>query len=99
MTKARSRIAPAAGRLATLALALFATCAAVSARAAPAEGLLRVCADPMNMPFSNEKGEGFENKLAEMMAGELTLPVAYTGFPQATGFIRQSLAANLRSMP
>jgi len=53
MTKARLRIAPAAGRLATLALALFATCAAVSAHAAPTEGLLRVCADPMNMPFSN----------------------------------------------
>ena len=54
---------------------------------------LRVCADPANMPFSNEKGEGFENKLAEMVAGELKLPVAYTWFPQATGFIRQTLAA------
>jgi quinoprotein dehydrogenase-associated probable ABC transporter substrate-binding protein len=54
---------------------------------------LRVCADPANMPFSNDKGEGFENKIAEMVAGELKVPVEYTWFPQATGFIRQTLAA------
>jgi quinoprotein dehydrogenase-associated probable ABC transporter substrate-binding protein len=54
---------------------------------------LRVCADPANLPFSNDKGEGFENKLAEMVGGELKVPVEYTWFPQATGFIRQTLAA------
>ena len=54
---------------------------------------LRVCADPANMPFSNDKGDGFENKIAEMVAGELKVPVEYTWFPQATGFIRQTLAA------
>jgi quinoprotein dehydrogenase-associated probable ABC transporter substrate-binding protein len=52
---------------------------------------LRVCADPANMPFSNDKGEGFENKIAEIVAGELKVPVEYTWFPQATGFIRQTL--------
>lgn len=54
---------------------------------------LRVCADPANMPFSNEKGEGFENKLAELVGGVLKIPVTYTWFPQATGFIRNTLGA------
>jgi quinoprotein dehydrogenase-associated probable ABC transporter substrate-binding protein len=54
---------------------------------------LRVCADPANMPFSNDKGEGFENRIAEIVAAELKIPVEYTWFPQATGFIRQTLSA------
>jgi quinoprotein dehydrogenase-associated probable ABC transporter substrate-binding protein len=54
---------------------------------------LRVCADPANMPFSNDKGEGFENKIAELVAAEFKVPVEYTWFPQATGFIRQTLFA------
>jgi quinoprotein dehydrogenase-associated probable ABC transporter substrate-binding protein len=54
---------------------------------------LRVCADPANMPFSNEKGEGFENKIAEIVAAELKVPIEYIWFPQATGFIRQTLFA------
>jgi quinoprotein dehydrogenase-associated probable ABC transporter substrate-binding protein len=45
------------------------------------------------MPFSNEKGEGFENKIAEMVAAELRVPVEYVWFPQATGFIRNTLFA------
>jgi len=54
---------------------------------------LRVCSDPANLPFSNEKGEGFENKIADIVAAELKLPVEYTWFPQAIGFIRQTLFA------
>ncbi|MEM6933247.1 MAG: substrate-binding domain-containing protein [Pseudomonadota bacterium] len=54
----------------------------------------RVCADPSNLPFSNKAGEGYENKLAELIAGKLNLPVRYTWFPQATGFVRQTLRAN-----
>jgi quinoprotein dehydrogenase-associated probable ABC transporter substrate-binding protein len=54
---------------------------------------LRVCADPANLPFSNDKGEGFENKIAEIVAAEFKIPVEYTWFPQATGFIRQTLFA------
>ena len=54
---------------------------------------LRVCADPANMPFSNRRGEGFENKIAEVLAAELGVPVRYTWFPQATGFVRQTLRA------
>ncbi|MGD9785244.1 MAG: substrate-binding domain-containing protein [Hyphomicrobiaceae bacterium] len=55
--------------------------------------VLRVCSDPANLPFSNQKGEGFENKIAEIVAGELKVPVEYTWFPQATGFIRRTLFA------
>ncbi len=55
--------------------------------------VLRVCADPANMPFSNQKGEGFENKIAEVIADELKVPVEYTWFPQATGFVRNTLLA------
>jgi quinoprotein dehydrogenase-associated probable ABC transporter substrate-binding protein len=54
---------------------------------------LRVCADPANLPFSNDKGEGFENKIAELVAGELKVPLEYAWFPQATGFIRNTLFA------
>src|SRR5690348_16481396 len=45
--------------------------------------VLRVCADPSNMPFSNERGEGFENKLAELFAGKLDKKLAYTWYPQS----------------
>lgn len=52
---------------------------------------LRVCADPANMPFTNEKGEGFENKIADLLSQKLNLPLDYTWFPQATGFYRKTL--------
>lgn len=52
---------------------------------------LRVCADPANLPFSNKEEKGFENKIAELIAGELGVPVRYTWFPQSIGFIRQTL--------
>jgi quinoprotein dehydrogenase-associated probable ABC transporter substrate-binding protein len=55
--------------------------------------VLRVCADPANMPFSNTKHEGFENKIAEIIADELGVPVEYTWFPQAMGFVRSTLLA------
>src|ERR1700716_3834224 len=56
--------------------------------------VLRVCADPRNMPFSNEKGEGIENKLAELFAEKLQKKLDYTFFPQATGFVRMTLGAH-----
>ncbi|MGV8989579.1 MAG: substrate-binding domain-containing protein [Cypionkella sp.] len=54
----------------------------------------RVCADPANVPMSDDKSGGFENRIAELMAGELGLPVEYTWFPMATGFVRKTLQAN-----
>jgi quinoprotein dehydrogenase-associated probable ABC transporter substrate-binding protein len=56
--------------------------------------VLRVCADPRNLPFSNEKGEGFENKLAELFADKLQKKLDYVFFPQATGFVRMTLTAH-----
>ena len=56
---------------------------------------LKVCADPNNLPFSNQKGEGFENKIAELMGGELGLKVDYAWFPQVIGFVRNTLQAHL----
>ena len=56
--------------------------------------VLRVCADPRNLPLSNDKGEGFENKIAELLAARLQKRLAYTFFPQATGFFRMTLGAH-----
>ena len=56
--------------------------------------VLRVCADPRNLPFSSEKGEGFENKLAELFAEKLQKKLDYVFFPQATGFVRMTLGAH-----
>jgi quinoprotein dehydrogenase-associated probable ABC transporter substrate-binding protein len=82
-----------------LALAMAAgPVVAASAADAPKADLvnrkeLRVCSDPADMPFSNDKAEGFENKIADIIADELKLPVVYTWFPKALGFIRMTLAA------
>jgi hypothetical protein len=79
------------------ALAAVAACFGGPAMAQTADlvdrSQLRVCADPANVPFSNEKGEGFENKIAELLAKEMGVPVAYTWFPQAIGFVRNTLGA------
>ena len=54
---------------------------------------LRVCADPANKPLSAEDGSGFENRIAELLAANLGVPVQYTWFPQVIGFVRQTLTA------
>ncbi|MCG5487552.1 MAG: substrate-binding domain-containing protein [Sinorhizobium meliloti] len=54
----------------------------------------RVCADPANLPMSDRSGKGYENRIAELMASKLGLPVEYTWFPMATGFVRKTLQAN-----
>lgn len=56
--------------------------------------VLRVCADPRNLPFSNEKGEGYENKIAELLAKKLGKSLAYTYYPGATGFVRLTLMSH-----
>src|SRR5215469_257319 len=56
---------------------------------------LKVCADPNNLPFSDEKKEGFENKIAELIGAELGRPVDYAWFPQVIGFVRNTLQAHL----
>ncbi len=59
---------------------------------APAR-VLRVCADPNNLPFSNERREGFENRLAELVARDLGARLEYVWWAQRRGFIRNTLAA------
>jgi quinoprotein dehydrogenase-associated probable ABC transporter substrate-binding protein len=56
-----------------------------------ADGVLRVCADPNNMPLSNNKGEGYENKIASQMASDFGYRLEYTYFPQRIGFVRHTL--------
>ena len=56
--------------------------------------VFRACADPHDLPFSNEAGEGFENKIAKLFAQKLGKSVAYTFYPDATGFIRNTLNAH-----
>jgi mxaJ protein len=56
---------------------------------------LRVCADPNNLPFSNERGEGFENKLAELIAEELQAKLIYLWRAQRRGFLRETIKAGL----
>jgi mxaJ protein len=79
-------------------LAPIAACASVAAAltvASPQEatsaGFLRVCADPDNMPFSNDKGEGFENKLAELIAEKLGDQLDYSWFTESTGYVPNTM--------
>jgi quinoprotein dehydrogenase-associated probable ABC transporter substrate-binding protein len=54
---------------------------------------LQVCADPRNLPYSNEAHEGFENKIAELLAQRLGKGLAYVYYPNTTGFVRNTLNA------
>jgi quinoprotein dehydrogenase-associated probable ABC transporter substrate-binding protein len=54
---------------------------------------LRVCADPHDLPFSNEASEGFENKIATLLASKTGKPISYTYYPQVIGFVRNTLNA------
>ena len=56
---------------------------------------LRVCADPINLPYSNSRGEGFENALARLVARDLHRDLAYTWWPQRRGFVRNTLKAGV----
>lgn len=65
-------------------------CLAASAQAQDPTAL-RVCADPGNLPLSNDKREGYENKIAEALARDLKRPLEFTWFPQRMGFVRNTL--------
>jgi quinoprotein dehydrogenase-associated probable ABC transporter substrate-binding protein len=80
----RARLAAAA------ALAALATLVGAGP---PAEGTLRVCADPNNLPFSNRKAEGFENRIASVLADELNRRVEYTWWAERRGFLRNTLGS------
>ena len=76
------------------ALRLRCCCSFVARRRTQAREL-RVCADPNNLPFSNERGEGFENKIVELIAQELGRDVDYTWWAQRRGFLRNTLKAGI----
>jgi mxaJ protein len=78
--------APARALLVLLVLPII-----VVAARAPAP--LRVCADPNNLPFSNQRREGFENRIAALVAGELHRPLEMVWAPEWRGFIRKTLGA------
>jgi len=80
-----------AGRVMLLAIAL--TVAAPAGMAADSPAALRVCADPNNLPFSDNHFAGFENKIAQLIASDLNLPLEYTWHPERKGFIRETLKA------
>jgi quinoprotein dehydrogenase-associated probable ABC transporter substrate-binding protein len=89
-------------RALALALALLGAGALPQARALDADPdslelvdphVFRACADPRDLPFSNEAGEGFENKIAELFSKKLGKGLAYTFYPGATGFVRNTLNA------
>ncbi len=73
-----------------LLLALTTGSATVHAQEALPD-VLRVCSDPNNLPYSNRSEQGFENRIAELIAADLKLKLEYTWFPQRMGFIRNTL--------
>ena len=80
--------------LAALALVLLALPGSAAAQDPP-RAAFRVCQDPANLPFSDAQGNGFENKIAHLLAKGPGLPVEYYNFPQRLGFIRNTLRYRL----
>jgi quinoprotein dehydrogenase-associated probable ABC transporter substrate-binding protein len=81
-------------RLLILTVAMSA-CAGLAAAQTGAQ--LRVCADPQNMPFSNQKMEGLENRIADLIAKDFGARLSYTWWGQRRGFIRNTMSATLES--
>lgn len=76
----------------TRLLACLVLTAGIQFAAAPE---LRVCADPNNLPFSNDQQQGFENKLADLLGKDLGEHVSYTWYPQRGKFFRKTLDAGI----
>jgi mxaJ protein len=90
-TSSRAMPSPPA-KLAAKRIALAAAMLLLAGSAANARDL-RVCADPNNLPFSNDRGEGFENRLAELIARDLNARLTYVWQAQRRGFLRETLKA------
>jgi mxaJ protein len=83
-------------RARAVALVLVLSALALAGAFGPSRGfarILRVCADPNNLPFSNDRSEGFENRLAELVAADLGARLEYDFWPQRRGFVRHTLGA------
>src|SRR3954465_12889486 len=79
--------------LAALAVSLLCASACGPARAATTLHEISVCADPNNMPFSNQRQQGFENRIAEIVARDLHAKLRYVWWAQRRGFARSTLNA------
>jgi quinoprotein dehydrogenase-associated probable ABC transporter substrate-binding protein len=77
--------------VACAALAILCGAAGGARAELAASGLLRVCADPDNMPFSNAEGQGFENKLAELIAEKLDARLEYSWFAEESGYVPNTM--------
>jgi mxaJ protein len=77
-----------------LLLAVMSAPASQGGSSRKSDAALRVCADPNNLPFSNRNGEGFENRLASLLARDIGARVEYTWWPQRRGFVRNTLNMN-----
>jgi mxaJ protein len=84
-----------AALFAATTLALCAAAPAAAQDKAPERKALRVCQDPNNLPFSNTKAEGIENRIADVFGKALGLPVTYYSFPNRLAFIRNTLRYKL----
>jgi mxaJ protein len=93
MTRARPALRRGAALLVTFGLVLVAALVWLGNASSISRRELRVCADPNNLPFSNEREEGFENRLAEIVAREMEATLRYTWWAQRRGFIRHTLRA------
>ena len=80
-------------RLCVLCMGLTVHCGMAAADSLNTRPALRVCADPNNLPFSNDRGEGFENKLAELMARHMNRDLQYMWWAQRRGFVQNTLQA------
>lgn len=74
-------------------IAAWVLAAALALPASTSEGALRVCSDPNNLPFSNQREEGFENRIAQLVARDLGTKVTYYWFAQRRGFVRNTLGS------
>src|SRR3989442_4750546 len=81
--------------------ALVAALVAITLGSGPRRGIteLRVCADPYNLPFSNDRGEGFENKIAQLVATDLNAAVINYWWPERRGFFATSSSGGSATLP
>jgi mxaJ protein len=87
------RLCAATARRGAATAGVAAALMACNSAAARPQQVFRVCADPNNMPYSNRAQEGFENKIADLLASDHHARVEYTWWAQRRGFVRNTLKA------